>query len=256
MTPQFCQSPDGTRIAYNITGSGPVLMLLHGLGKTRLHWHKSGYVDRLQQDFTVITVDLRGSGESDHFFNNTDYAIEKICDDLYAVADAGNVSQFAIWGYSWGGSIARYLGAQSNRVTAVAMVGAPFGPAVDEVFDRYIDEFEQKYGHLAETYQQGILTEKSRLSALKGQIPELLACFKAMRRWSALEPDQMRCPTLLVVGSKNENAMRWLNTHRQMPEGVNLQIEVIQGLNHAQEFSQVEKVFPLIRTFLKQTATK
>ena len=166
MTPQFCQSPDGIRIAYNITGRGPTLMLLHGLGKTRLNWHKSGYVDRLQQDFTVITVDLRGSGESDHFFNSTDYTIEKICRDLYAVADAGHAQKFAIWGYSWGGSIARYLGAWSNRVTAVAMIGAPFGPAVDEVFDRYIDEFEQKYAHLTEAYQQDSLMANSRAIGL------------------------------------------------------------------------------------------
>jgi len=252
MAPQFCQSPDGTQIAYDITGSGPALMLLHGLGKTRLHWHKSGYVDRLQQDFTVITVDLRGSGASDHFFDSTEYTIEKICADLYAVADAAHVPQFAVWGYSWGGSIARYLGAWSNRVIAVTMIGAPFGPAVDEVFDHYIDEFEQKYGHLAQAYQQGALTAKKRQSVLKGQIPELLACFKAMRGWPAIEPDEMRCPTLLVAGSKNENAMRWLNARGQMPENGNLTIEVIQGLTHAQEFSQVEKVLPVVLAFLKQ----
>ena len=35
MQTKFIKSPDGTQIAYEITGQGPALMLLHGAGKTR-----------------------------------------------------------------------------------------------------------------------------------------------------------------------------------------------------------------------------
>ena len=111
-------SPDGTRIAFDVTGQGEPLMLLHGGGKTRRDWHKLGYVERLQDDFTVISVDIRGSGESDYLVELEDYEIEKISDDLYAIADACNVSQFAIWGFSFGGNIARYPAAWSDRVSA------------------------------------------------------------------------------------------------------------------------------------------
>ena len=73
-----------------------------------------------------------------------------------------------------------------------------------------------------------------------------------MRRWPALEFDEMRCPTLLVAGSKNENVMRWINANPQAVDSVNLQIEIIQGLTHPQEFSQVEKVLPVVYAFFKQ----
>lgn len=61
MATRFSVSKDGTRIAYDVTGQGPALMLLHGAGKTRQDWGKVGYVDRLKDDFTVIAIDIRGT---------------------------------------------------------------------------------------------------------------------------------------------------------------------------------------------------
>jgi pimeloyl-ACP methyl ester carboxylesterase len=251
MKPQLCHFPDGTRIAYNIIGSGPALLLLHGLGKSRLDWHKLGYVDRLQQDFTVITVDLRGSGDSEPYSEPADYTIEKICNDLYAVADACTVEKFAVWGYSFGGNIARYLAAWSTRVTAVAVIGVPLGPAVDETFSHYINEFEQRYGHLAQAAQQGGLSQNQRPSVLKGHIPQFLACFKAMRQWPTLALAEIRCPLLLLAGTKNKNVIDWIETHRQPLAETNIRVETVAGLTHPQEFSQVERVFPRVSLFLK-----
>ena len=71
----FSTSVGGTRIAYDVTGSGSALMLLHGAGKTRRDWHKLGYVERLKDDFTVITADIRGTGDSDHLYDIVDYAL-------------------------------------------------------------------------------------------------------------------------------------------------------------------------------------
>lgn len=121
----------------------PFIDLLHGAGKTRRDWHKLGYVERLQSDFTIITMDVRGTGESDYLVEIEDYAIEKICQDLYLVADACNVDKFAIWGFSFGGNITRYPTAWSERISATAVIGVPFGPAVDEPFDAYIRGFEK-----------------------------------------------------------------------------------------------------------------
>jgi len=65
MTTKFAISPDQTRIAYDITGAGPAILLVHGGGGSRHDWHTGGYVQRLQDEFQVICVDLRGHGESD-----------------------------------------------------------------------------------------------------------------------------------------------------------------------------------------------
>ena len=56
---------DGTKIAYEVTGTGPALMLVPGGGQTRGTWKDRGYVERLSKSYTVITLDLRGTGDSD-----------------------------------------------------------------------------------------------------------------------------------------------------------------------------------------------
>jgi pimeloyl-ACP methyl ester carboxylesterase len=252
MKTQYVSSPDGVCIAYDVTGSGPALMLLHGAGKTRGDWHKLGYVDRLSQDFTVITVDLRGSGDSDMLVDISAYEIYKIVADINAVADVCGISQFAVWGYSLGGNITRYLGAWSERPRAIVMHGVAFGPAVDAVFDRYIDEFVAKWGPLAEAYHAGKLNAESKKSAIKGRIPVWVACFQAMRSWPVVSPSDMHCPTLLLAGTKNTSAMHWIEAnHRSLAEA-GIQTEIINGLSHLQEFSQVEQVFPRAYSFLKQ----
>lgn len=251
MRAQFVTSQDGTRIAYDVTGSGPALMLLHGAGKSRKDWHKVGYVERLKKDFTVITVDIRGTGESEFLTDIGDYAIEKVCADLNAVADACEVRRFAVWGFSFGGNLAQYLGAWSDRVTAIAVIGVPFGPAVDEEFDRYIDEFVEKYRLLARAYDEGKLTEKKRKSAIKGRSPVWMACFQAMREWPRIDPGDIRCPTLLLVGTRNRNVMNWVRSNGEALDSARVQVEIIEGLSHQQEFSQIDRVCPVVSSFLR-----
>ena len=249
---RFSTSRDGTRIAYDVTGQGPALMLLHGAGKTRRDWHKAGYVDRLKDDFTVITIDIRGTGESDILTDTADYTIEKICDDLTTVADVCDAQRFLVWGYSFGGNVARYLGAWTNRALALAVIGVPLGPAVNDDFDRFITGFVQKWQPLANAYKAGDVTDQERRSAIKGRIPVWVACFQAMRAWPRIEPGDLRCPTLLVLGTQNTGVFRWTQSNREILDRAGVQVEVVEGLNHSQEFGKIERVFPVVRHFFSR----
>ena len=255
MTTQFITAPDGTRISYDVTGQGPALMLLHGAGKTRQDWHKLGYVDRLKADFTVITVDVRGTGESDYLVEIEDYAIEKICTDLYAVADACGVERFAIWGFSFGGNIARYPAAWSERISAIAVIGVPFGPAVDAAFEKVIGGFEKKYGELAEKQKQEF-DPNQRRSPIKGSMAGWLACFRAMRSWPDVNPSEVDCPAVLVVGAKNKNALRWAESQQEELVQAGVELQIIAGLTHNQELTEVDQVFPVIHPFFMEKVQK
>lgn len=252
MSTRFNQSPDGIHIAYDVTGQGPYLMLLHGAGKERRDWHKQGYVDRLKGEFTVIMVDIRGSEESDFLVDVSDYGIEKICADLLAVADACHAGQFSVWGYSFGGNIARYLGAWSDRLQAIAVIGVPFGPAVDQQFDQFIADFVNKWEAVAKAYKIGELSGAKQQSAIKGRIPVWVACFQAMRGWPAIDPDAVRCPAMLLVGMQNKSTLQWVTSHHAMLEQANVCVEIVEGLNHPQEFTQVDLVFPAISNFFQR----
>jgi pimeloyl-ACP methyl ester carboxylesterase len=252
MNTHFAISPDGARIAYDITGQGPSLMLLHGGAQDRQDWHRLGYVDLLKHDFAVITADLRGSGQSEFLVNVDDYHIDKICADVNAVADACSAGQFVVWGYSFGGNIARYLGAWSERVKAVAIIGVRFGPAVGDEFGRFIDDFVKKWGALAEAYRTGAMSAAKQKSAVKGRIPALVACFQAMRDWPSIDPDAVRCPSLLLAGTRNKGVMKWIASNRRALDAANVQIEIVDGLDHPQELSQVDQVYPRVAPFLKR----
>ena len=249
MSKQLVTTNDGVQIAYDVMGQGPALMLLHGAGKTRKDWHQLGYVGRLVEDFRVITVDIRGRGERDCLTQIDDYAIEKICRDLEEVVDACRVEQVGVWGYSFGGNIARYLGAWSSRVKAIAVIGVPFGKAVHAEFDRYIDEFVEKYGPLAQAYNEGGLNEKRRKSAIKGRIPVWVACFEAMRGWPSIEASDIGCAKLLLTGTKNKSVMDWLEENEESLDRAGVRVETVEGLTHQQEFSQIDLVYPQVRSF-------
>lgn len=49
-------------LAYEIDGSGPLLVLVHGITESRETWRP--LIDPLQVNFTVVAVDLRGHGQS------------------------------------------------------------------------------------------------------------------------------------------------------------------------------------------------
>lgn len=197
MTTQFAPSKDGSRIAFDVTGNGPALILLHGGGQTRRVWQESNYVGRMRDEFTVITVDLRGHGESDKPTNVEAYAYERLTDDILAVADAARVTRFAVWGYSFGGNSARYLPARSDRVHKLVIIGIPFGPATPPSFRDVILELRAKWAPIVEADRAGTLNVGA-LSAEDqavwqggtplGAVPVTLAWLSAMLDWPSLEP--------------------------------------------------------------------
>ena len=94
---RWVTSTDGTKIAFDVTGTGPVLILLHGGGMNRRSWHTAGYVSRLAQEFTVVTIDIRGNGDSDKPTSEAAYAFERLNEDVLAVADAVGARRFGLW---------------------------------------------------------------------------------------------------------------------------------------------------------------
>ncbi len=157
----FAKSPDGIRIAYDRCGAGPAVVLLHGGGSRRQAWHEAGYVKRLQENFTVITIDLRGHGESGLPTEPADYTMEKMMQDVIAVAEESNVDSFIIWGFSFGGRVARYLAAHSGKVARVILMGTPLGSGISSEFRQYIEDFCTHWPPIIQAQHDGVLDPAS-----------------------------------------------------------------------------------------------
>ena len=97
---RFVHAPDGVRIACEVSGEGPPLVLVHGAGSAR--WSFDAVRPHLESRFTVIAIDRRGRGDSS---DGDGYALEREFEDVAAVVrDAGEGA--LLMGHSYGGLVA------------------------------------------------------------------------------------------------------------------------------------------------------
>lgn len=254
MNTSFATSLDGCRIAYDVIGNGSPIVLLHGGGHTRQNWHDAGYVSRLRSSFKVITIDIRGNGESDKPTDKMSYSTTKHCEDILAVVDACNIEYFTICGFSYGGNIGRYMAAQSTRVAKFIMIGIPFGLGASGDFRQSIDNFQNHWAPIIQALANGTLDDKSlstedqdRLQG--GNILLSLAWRSAMLEWKSIEPKDLLCPTLWLVGSNNAVASTSIEKYKTLLNSSKVSVQIVGGLTHEQEFTEIDKVFPFIFDF-------
>src|SRR5215469_10298131 len=113
-------SADGTAIAYDRAGDGPVLIVTVGAFCTR---HTFVPPRDLTQRFTVITYDRRGRGDSG---DSEPFAPEREYEDLAAVAAAAGTERPYVFGHSSGAAIALRAVAGGLPVASIVAYEAPF----------------------------------------------------------------------------------------------------------------------------------
>ena len=90
------------RLYYEMTGDGPPLLLVHGLGSSSRDWEKQ--VGSFTQTYQVITLDLRGHGCSDK--PPGPYSIGMFADDTAMLVRELGVAPLHVVGISMGGMVA------------------------------------------------------------------------------------------------------------------------------------------------------
>jgi 3-oxoadipate enol-lactonase len=129
---------DGAWIWFESTGSGPVVILVHGLADDHRLWRYQ--VPALAERYQVVALDVRGHGRSSK--RPLPESMAMLADDLFAVADAVAAERFAVVGLSMGGGIAQTLAFNhAERLRAVGLVSTSswFPPATHQ---RFLDRAE------------------------------------------------------------------------------------------------------------------
>jgi pimeloyl-ACP methyl ester carboxylesterase len=231
-------------------------MLLHGGGGSRQEWHEAGYVKRLRGDFTVVTADLRGHGESGMPTDPADYTTDKMGQDILAVADACGVERFTIWGMSYGGKVSRYLAVQSGRVAKLILIGTPLGPGVSGELRQDAIDFLTHWPPIVQAQRDGTLdldslSQDDQDLLRRLNVPVMLGWVRAMLDWPAIEPADFHCPTLWLVGSEDRHAMANIKEYEQSLKGSRVHVHIVEGLDHEQAFAEIDSVFPTMLAFTK-----
>lgn len=116
------KSTDGTKIAYEKTGSGPALVLIDGALCYRAFGPAPKLVPLLTDRFAVFTYDRRGRGESG---NSKEYDVQLEIDDLNAVIDAAGGSA-SVLGFSSGAALALEAANRGSAIERLALYEPPF----------------------------------------------------------------------------------------------------------------------------------
>ncbi|MCB0960506.1 MAG: alpha/beta fold hydrolase [Acidimicrobiales bacterium] len=111
----------GHRRAYRMCGSGPALLLLHGIGDSSASWVP--LLRPLAERFTVIAPDLLGHGESDK--PRADYSVGAFANGMRDLLDVLGIDRATVVGHSLGGGVAAQMAYQHpTRVERLVLVAS------------------------------------------------------------------------------------------------------------------------------------
>ncbi|MFV1951035.1 MAG: alpha/beta fold hydrolase [Nitrospinota bacterium] len=116
----YIRCKDGVNIYYEIEGEGRPILFLHGWSMSSSVWRYQK--EDLSREFKVITLDLRGHGQSDK--PGQEYNFDIFADDLNHVINTLALSDLTIVGWSMASFIlVRFFLRYPGQISALVFVG-------------------------------------------------------------------------------------------------------------------------------------
>ncbi len=272
---QTVTSTDGTKIAYERDGSGPVVILVNGaLGDRTLDRRfklMSGLAELLSPRFTVVNYDRRGRGESGEA---GPYAPEREVEDIAALIDAAGGTA-SLFGFSSGGALALRAAAAGIGVESVAVYEAPF--MVDRTDKLPAEDYAARLSELLAVDDRNGAVRHFMTGAIGVPRPvvaamRLMPAWRDMKAnahtlpydWAALGEHNMKgdplraaewasiaVPVLVAYGAKSASNLR--KGSEALAEILpNAEVRVLEGMNHK---LKVKILAPVLSEFLGESST-
>lgn len=115
----------GVRLHYQQAGTGPALILLHGIVGSGRNWNRN--IEFLSNFRTVYAIDLANMGSSERV-KGLDASLEACADRVAAWMDALGIESADIAGHSHGGATAMMLAARHPERVGRLVLFAPANP--------------------------------------------------------------------------------------------------------------------------------
>jgi len=133
-------------ISYQMGGSGPPLLLLHGFPQTKMIWHR--VAPALAKHFTVIASDLRGYGASSKpqgLADHSTYSKRAMASDQAQLMNALGFSHYGVLGHDRGGRVAHRLALDYGKQVNKLMV-LDISPTL-AMYEQTTMQFASSYWH-------------------------------------------------------------------------------------------------------------
>ena len=264
------------RLSCYVVGQGPPLLLLHGLGASKITWLP--ILSALAEDYRVIVPDLPGHAESDK--PAADYSPRFYARVARHLLDAMGVEQAAVLGNSLGGRIGLEMALRSpSRVSSLTLLD----PSVPGFRWRYVMGFTKIFpsgfgavpfplrARMVEAMIKRLFADPGRLSndAFAAAAHEFvriyrdprarMAFFASLRHIVTERPApffstlrRIRQPTLVIFGALDRLVPPRLGVKlvQHMP---NATLVLLPEVGHVPQFEAREETLGRIRAFLDST---
>ena len=123
---RHCQTRDGIRLSYTLTGSGPVIVrAAHWMSDLKHDWNSPlwrHWIRAFSRDNTLVRYDQRGSGLSDR--SVTDFSFDAMLADLESIIDAVGHRRVILLGLAQSCAVcAAYAARHPERVAGMILFG-------------------------------------------------------------------------------------------------------------------------------------
>ncbi|MEM7564596.1 MAG: alpha/beta hydrolase [Pseudomonadota bacterium] len=251
-------------VSYSIEGSGPALYLVHGIGARKSTWN--AIVDGLKDQFTCVSYDLRGHGDSPVL--PTPYTLDDLVEDLEALRQKLGHEQIHVAGHSLGGMIGpAYARAYPDRTLSVGLLSTAAGRTEDDraKLKAVGDAMEQN--GIAETLgtfvarwftDAFIEAHPEAIEARLQQVKETPADVFLSVFWiyatTEMAPwlNEITCPCLVLTGEFDGGCNPRLNQfmHEQLPHS---KLVILDNLKHSLMIEASHRLLPHLREFLLES---
>jgi 3-oxoadipate enol-lactonase len=252
------------RVQYERAGSGPPLLLLHGIGSNSRSFRHQ--LSELCDAFDVIAWDAPGYGGSDD--PPLDSGLDYFADQAVALLDELNLSRAHLLGVSLGGVIAQLVyHRHPSRVQSLILVDTtPGGGAAPE--PERAERVRQRLDALSRLGPRGMAEQRAphlvTSSAPVSLVAELVDIMSEVRsagyRTAAIalgatdltsQLSEIHAPTLVIHGEQDEVVP--VATAQRLATAIpNARLLVLQNAGHVSNQEQPEAFNAAVRSFLAE----
>ena len=252
-------------VSYRISGNGPPLYLVHGIGSRKTTWDE--LIDGLDDRFTCVSYDLRGHGDSPQ--PPTPYTLDDLVDDLEALRRKLGHERIHLAGHSLGGMIGpAYALAYPQHTLSVSLLSTAAGRTdEDRAKLRAVGEAMEQNG-IAETLSTFVarwFTDafieahpeiiEARLQQVINTPAEVFLSVFWIYATTEMAPWLYRvdCPCLVLTGEFDGGSNPRLNRfiHDQLPDS---RLVILPDLKHSLIIEASDQVLPHLRNFLLENS--
>jgi len=260
---------NGITIAYSDQGTGLPIVFLHAFPLNRTMWAMQEKA--LSSQFRIITIDLRGHGESDAPLWR--YTLEQSADDVNALLDHLSIQQAIFAGLSMGGYILfAFYRKYADRIKGLILADTRAQPDTTEGKDGRFQMAQTTYKKGPSAIVDTMLSKLLSPATIQAR-PELVQQVRAMIENSqvsgiagdlmamAERPDsipllkQITCPTQIIVGELDQ-ATPPSDARLMVDQIPSARLAVIPNAAHLANMEQPEAFNYIIAAFAQELDKK